>query len=61
MRYRYTVEPTVMELIFSATEAEHLRAALREAAEEYATGEVKFCARTAGASKRMTRAFAPRC
>ena len=32
---------TVDELDFSATEAEHLRAALREAAEEYATGEVK--------------------
>ena len=41
MRYRYTVELTVDELDFSATEAEHLRAALREAAEEYATGEVK--------------------
>ena len=36
-----TVELTVDELDFSATEAEHLRAALREAAEEYATGEVK--------------------
>ena len=34
MRYRYTVELTVDELDFSATEAEHLRAALREAAEE---------------------------
>ena len=41
MRYRYTVELTVDELDFSATEAEHLRAALREVAEEYATGEVK--------------------
>lgn len=41
MRYRYTVELTVDEMDFSATEAEHLRAALREAAEEYATGEVK--------------------
>lgn len=28
MRYRYTVEFTVDELDFSATEAEHLRAAL---------------------------------
>ena len=41
MRYRYTVELTVDDLGFSTFEAERLRAALREAAEEYATSEVK--------------------
>ena len=38
MRYRYTVELTVNELEFDGAEAEELRRALQEAAEEYADG-----------------------
>lgn len=38
MRYRYTVEFTADELEFDGAEAEELRRALQEAAEEYADG-----------------------
>ena len=38
MRYRYTVDLTVNEEDFTITDAERLRKALRDAAEEYADG-----------------------
>lgn len=41
MRYRYTVELTVDEQNFSNEDVERLRSDLRDAAEEYADGEVK--------------------